>query len=283
VAGTEPETWADPSLVHVWGPRYSTFVVPEVDAPLFTLGRYPDDDRGRRIAEETATRLEQALHGQRMRDRDAVSEMTGHPYHIRYATTTGRVRIRWEGALAPTVWTVPAPDIQPEEARLQLARRFLHVFGPTTARSFASWAGIGPGAARVAFEGLASELIQVGTPIGDGWILADDEADMRAKAVARAPARLLPSGDAFYLLWDADRELLVGDAKRRNELWTSRVWPGAVLVDGDIAGIWRRSGPDVSVAPWRKLSKGEREAVEAEAASLPLPGLKRAIRVAWED
>ena len=67
---------------------------------------------------------------------------------IRYAAPTGTILIRWEGARAPTIWTVPAPDVDPHDARLELARRYLHVFGPTTSESFAKWAGIGATAGR---------------------------------------------------------------------------------------------------------------------------------------
>ena len=70
------------------------------------------------------------------------------------------------------------------------------------------------------------------TPVGEAWILARDEAAFRAAPGPAAPARLLPSGDAYFLLYGADRELLVPDAGRRGELWTPRVWPGALLVGG---------------------------------------------------
>ena len=113
----------------------------------------------------------------------------------------------------------------------------------------------------------------VRTPIGDGWILAADEATYRAPPVSAAPARLLPSGDTFFLLQGADRELLVPDAARRQMLWTSRVWPGAVLVDGEVVGTWRRSQAVVTVEPWQKLTAAQRNAVEEEAASMPLPGV----------
>jgi hypothetical protein len=282
VEGTRPDAWADPSLVQVWGPRFSVFVVPAEDAALFTLGRYPDDARGRRVAEETAARLNDVLDGRRMRDRDAASEMVGHPYHIRYATTTGTIRIRWEGALAPTIWAVPRPSIEPGDARRELARRYLHVFGPSTAPGFANWGGIGSREARATFDGLAAELALARSPVGEGWVLADDETSFRAPPDPAAPARLLPSGDAFYLLWGAERELLVADATRRAELWTSRVWPGAVLVDGEIVGVWRRSGSDVSIIAWRKLDPKESADVEEETAALPLPGLNRPIRVRWD-
>jgi hypothetical protein len=121
----------------------------------------------------------------------------------------------------------------------------------------------------------------VRTPIGEGSILTKDEPTFRAAPGRAAAARLLPSGDAFYLLQGIDRELLVPDVKRRGELWTSRVWPGAVLVDGEVAGVWRRANTDLSIDAWRRLSRAERAAVEAEAASLPLPGLRGPIRVRW--
>ena len=282
VAGTRPDALDDPSLAQVWGPRYSVFVVAEEDAPLFTLGRYPDDARGRRMADETAMRLAEVLRGRKLKDREAVREMAGHPWHIRYATTTGTVRIRWEGALAPTVWTVSKPDIEPFDARLELARRYLTVFGPGTAASFSTWAGVATKAAREAFDALAGSLTAVRSPVGEGSILAADEGSFRAPPDAPAAARLLPSGDAFFLLWGLDRQLLVADSRRRGQLWTSRVWPGSLLVEGEVIGTWRRSNADISIAPWRRLTPGERTSVEDEAATLPLT-LDREIRVTWQD
>lgn len=70
-------------------------------------------------------------------------------------------------------------------------------------------------------------------------------------------------------------------ANHRPLLWTSRVWPGAVLVGGEITGTWRRSDAELTVQPWRPLTAAERESVEAEATSLPLPGLTRPITVDW--
>jgi hypothetical protein len=64
-------------------------------------------------------------------------------------------------------------------------------------------------------------------------------------------------------------------------LWTSRVWPGAVLVGGEVVGTWRRAGATLDVDAWRRLSGQERGAVEAEARSLPLPEAGRGIAVRW--
>ena len=61
------------------------------------------------------------------------------------------------------------------------------------------------------------------------------------------------------------------------------MWPGAVLVAGEIVGTWRRASADVTIEPWRRLTRAERAAVEAEAASLPVPGLDREIGVRWRE
>lgn len=207
----------------------------------------------------------------------------GVPHNsLRYAAATGTVLMRWDGARQPVVWTVEAPEIDPRQARLELARRYLHVFSPTTSSAFAKWAGIAIGEARTAFALLASELTAVRTPVGDAWILAEDEAAFRAQSGPAAPARLLPSGDTYYLYWGADRELLVPEPTQQAALWPSRVWPGALLVSGEFAGIWRRAAAEVSIETWRRLSSAaERKAVEAEALSLPLPGLDGPLTVHW--
>jgi hypothetical protein len=221
------------------------------------------------------------LDGRRIPFGQAGHEMGVVHNSLRYAAPTGRVLMRWDGAKQPIIWTVPAPSMGPQQARLELARRYLHIFGPATAASFADWAGIQPTDARSALEALGSELAPVRTPVGDAWILAEDEAALRAQSRPTALARLLPSGDTYYLLWGADRKLLVPEAKRRATLWTTRVWPGALLVNGEIVGVWRRSSGEVWIEAWRRLSSAERKAAEAEAVSLPLPGLDRPIAVHW--
>jgi hypothetical protein len=282
VEGTGPFTWEDPALVQLWGPRFSVYVVDRRDLAAFSLGRFPDDARGRAVAQDLAARLRAAL-GDRPVLHEEAARALGEPHNsLRYAATTGTVLIRWSGARQPTIWIVPAPTVEPMEARLDLARRYLHFFGPTTAQAFAEWAGIGSAQAAAAFDALGGELMPVRTPIGDGWILAADEPTFTAAAPPPADARLLPSGDTYFLLQGADRQLLVPEADRRAQLWTSRVWPGALLVRGDIVGTWRRAGPTVTIQAWRRLSNGERHAVEAEADQLPLPDLPRQIRVRWE-
>src|SRR6185369_14004717 len=66
VADTGPSTWVDASLVQLWGPRFSAYVVAARDLAVFSLGRLPDDARGRRVAEDLAARLHAFLDGRAM-------------------------------------------------------------------------------------------------------------------------------------------------------------------------------------------------------------------------
>jgi len=222
VAGASATAWEAPGLVQLWGPRFSAYVVAAEDAPVFTLGRMPGDARGLARAHETASRIRAVLEGRSLPFGAVGRAMGVPPNSLRYATTTGTVLIRWDGA-----------------------------------------------------------LVQVRTPVGEAWVLSEDEAALRQKPGPVARAWLLPSGDACYLLWGADRELLVPEAAHRAALWTTRVWPGALLLAGEIIGVWRRSAAEVTIETWRPLSRAARAAVEAEALSLPLPGLAASVAVRW--
>lgn len=66
---------------------------------------------------------------------------------LRYAATTGTVAIRWDGARAPTIWTIAATKVDPTDACRKLARGYLHISGRR--RRIGSLAGQGsPGAPR---------------------------------------------------------------------------------------------------------------------------------------
>ena len=267
-----PEIWDDDAFVQVWGAALGHLRRAWQRGSRDLHGRSSPRralPRGRARAEDLAGRLGRAfLAGRTAVDND-VHRGIGVHNALRYAATTGRVLIRWEGARAPLVWTVPRPAIAPLDARRELARRYLHVFGPGTSASFAKWAGVTAKEGTAAFDGL--ERVPVRTPLGDEWILASDESLLREPVVRPTAVRLLPSGDAYWLFYDAARRaFLVPDLREREALWTPRVWPGALLVAGELAGTWRRQRTEVLLEPWRSLTAAERDAVDTEIASLPL-------------
>ena len=280
VDSVDPRGWEHPSLVQVWGPRFSAYVVAADDWAPFTLGRMPRSGGRRKTAEEIVTRLADFLGRERMEYSAAGHAMGVQPNSLRYGTLTGRVMIRWEGSGKPLIWLVDPPDISEDDARRELARRYLHVFGVGTAGSFGSWAGVNTTQAKLTFEEVAAELIPVSSPVGAGFALASQEADLRAKAGGSSEVRLIPSGDNYYLLNGADRELLVPDDTRRPELWTSRVWPGAVLIGNEVVGIWRRRKSKVTISAWRDLSQAQKQRIEAEAEAFPLE--EQPISILWD-
>jgi hypothetical protein len=94
--------------------------------------------------------------------------------------------------------------------------------------------------------------------------------------------RLLPPSDPFLRL---DRALLVPDPNRRRrvlpEIGQSPGYaPGAILVDGAVAGVWQRQAGRVRLAPFEPLSGSVADLVEAEARRMPIRGGITSVR--WD-
>jgi hypothetical protein len=130
-----------------------------------------------------------------------------------------------------------APPAAPpvEDPGGMLAHRFLWAYGPSTPSLFAKWAGIAPSHAK-ALWARAGELQEVTLEGKRAWALASDH-DAFADPPAVTGVRLLGGYDPY--LAGRDRELLLPRAEDRKRLWTILGNPGAVLLDGAIAGTWR--------------------------------------------
>ena len=210
--------------MQIWGPRYSVFVVRSATWRLHAR-QVPDDERdgtcrGRRSSPaRSRTRLACST------ARSAMHSVSTQLASLRHDDRHDADPVGRRASAGRLVG--PAARGGSESGSLELARRYLAVFGP--ARPKGSSTGRASGQGRPGdFDALEGSVIPVRTPTGDAWILTGDEEAFRRPAGPTAAARLLPSGDAFYLVWGTDRELLVSDARRRGALWASRVWPGAV-------------------------------------------------------
>src|SRR5439155_15984049 len=87
VEATYSSSWEDPSLVQVWGPRYSVYVVSARDRAIFTLGRLPDAAHRRRRAQDMAGVLDTFLAGRRLNDND-VQHALGVGQAVKHARRT---------------------------------------------------------------------------------------------------------------------------------------------------------------------------------------------------
>jgi len=174
------------------------------------------------------------------------------------------------------------PEAKPvEDPGAELARRFLRAYGPARPKLLAGWAGVAGSHA----DGLwrrAGELTEVDLEGKKAWVLAGDEVALADPPNAEG-ARLLPNLDP--LTAGRDRELLVPDPAVRKKIWTVLGGPGAVLLDGEIAGLWRpaKKGAKlvVTVEPLGRLTRAAKDALAAEADRVaPFRGAKTA-ELAW--
>ena len=167
---------------------------------------------------------------------------------------------------------VEPPAGDPTVARAELARRFLHCFGPSTPQRFAQWTARSPRDAKAAFDLISDQLAQV--EVGGkerGWLLASDLGALESPP-SPSGVRLLPTQDPY--LQQRDRATLVPDPSARKKVWQPVRGPGAVLADGEIVGTWRGRTAGgrmrVDVEPFGRLRRGGRAEIEDEADRVAL-------------
>ena len=284
VDDVRPDSWEDPSLVQIWFRGGADYIVPRADVGIFTLGSYPRDPGRAAALERLADDVHRAAAGA-MTPVSDVSARLAHenPTAVRNSAMTGRVHIRWD---ASNIWLIPVdrPDIDVEDARRELARRFLHWLGPATKADLARWTGTSPADAAVTWRSIEAELAPVEVEGTSRSMLAAD-LDTLEHAEPISGARLLPMDDPYTKL---DHQLLVPDAELRGRA-LPRVGhspgyiPGAVLVDGEIVGGWQRQGRKVTIHPFpaTKIGAAAREDIEREALAMPIAG-PRPPSVAWD-
>lgn len=273
VEETQPDSWEDPSLVQIWFRGGADYIVPREDVGVFTLGSYPRDEARAAELERLADDIHRLTEGETLHVREVQARL-GHdlPTAIRFTSLTGRVHIRWD---ASNIWLIPAdrPDIDVEDARRELARRFLHWLGPATRPGLARWTGVTPRDATETWKSIENELVAVEVNGDTRFMLAADLDDL-LNAQPIQGVRLLPLDDP---LTKTDKELLVPDPDLRRRVLpalgeSAGYLPGAVLVDGEIVGVWQRQQRKVRVEPFRKLGAKVREVIETEALTFPVAG-----------
>jgi hypothetical protein len=271
--------WAAPSLVQTWAPRGAVFVVPRDDLAVFAVGIVPRDPELRRLVHELAARAGRSVTEERVRGGEASvvgpvpSALAAHfrkgPVP-RLAFAVGGVELRWD---ARTTSLLPGPplDADEEEARRELARRFLRSLGPATPELFAAWAGVAEGDARETFRAIAGELVAVEWEGGVGWLLAAD-ADALAAAEPLEGTRLVPFG--------GDPVLQPGyEGWPRREGLPPWACSGLAVVDGEAVAAWGRRGQRVTLMALGALSARQCDEVEREASSLPVTAAR--VEVMW--
>ncbi len=267
VRDCEPSAWEAPGLIQTYSPRAAVYVLPAEDFGVFTIGRMPLDPGEQQSIQALAERICGEFAGTERRH--------GHP-ELRGACATGRVVLRWTTS-ALYAREVPAPEIDFREAHLELCRRHVRAFGPTTAETFGWWAGLSRPDARAVWSWLGDELLPVELEGRAAAILASDEDAVRS-APAVTGARFLVASD--LRLFGADRYgLFAGPGQKSRIELNDWHHPHGLMVDGEIRGAWGRRQGAIELRVAGRLAAAERDEIEAEALSMPIPGARMSVRV----
>jgi hypothetical protein len=257
----EPSAWEDPRLIQTYSPRWAVYVLPKDDFGIFTVGRLPRDPADRQALEDRAARACAELAAQPGPARRV-------PGDDRAVCATGRFAVRWTTS-ALQVWEQPPPSIEPEAARMELCRRHVHAFGPTTAAAFAWWAGVSSRDARHTFDVLGAELAPVDYDGHPAWILAADENTIMTAEPMRG-VRFFVASD--LRLFGQDRTgLFVGPGLLPHTSLHDSFHPHGLVIDGSVVGAWGRRAGRVSVRTSGPLPPATRRAIQDEAESMPIP------------
>lgn len=181
-------------------------------------------------------------------------------------------------------WVAPAPAPARPQALADLARRYLAAYGPAGPDDLAAWSGLPKPDLRLAWAGIADEVLAVEADGQPAWLLKTRTEWLDDPLPAQPVVRLLPAFDT-YLLGYRDRRLSVAPEHARHIHPGGGILHPALLVDGRAQGVWRsgrkRDRLEVVVAPFADLSAPVQAGLEAAAADLGrFLGLPADLRVA---
>jgi hypothetical protein len=176
----------------------------------------------------------------------------------------------WTYGLRPSYRAAPISPaaldtIEPAEATVELARRYLAAYGPATAADLAQFSTCYRPTARAALAALGDELVEHTGPDGKPIVdladapLAEEDLDL--------PPRLLGMWDNVLLAHTDRTRLIPADYKSTVIRRNGDVLP-MLLVDGYVAGVWRPVEKGIEATAFRRLSRAAWEGLAAEAADL---------------
>jgi Winged helix DNA-binding domain len=291
--------WKRKTLVKTWLMRGTLHLVPAEDLPLFTAAMRTRSMRMRNSWLEYVQLSEpeflalveaigEALNGQVLTREELVEKVArGRPEHIRQVMRSGWGMILKPVArrgllcfgpsrgqsvtfVRPQQWLSAWREVDPNEALLEVARRYLRAYGPATQEDFARWWGHWSGVGKAAWSGLGDELVPVAVAGRRADLLASD-AERIAKQRTAESVQLLPAFDP-YLMGHSSRDHIV-EAANLSKVSRTAGWISAVvLVDGQVAGTWTHVAPKgtlrITVEPFRRLTAKTMAEVRRRADSL---------------
>jgi len=201
-----------------------------------------------------------------------------HLYEMPFRLAALRAGLELEPGTSPPVLR-PVPGFERAARtppRYDVIRAYLRLLGPATPKHVAAYIDAPVKDVTALWP---ADLVEVSVEGEIRWLLSADASGLTSERVKTT--RLLAPFDLF--LQARDRPTLVDDPARAKALWPVLGRPGAVLIDGEIAGMWRprKLGKHfrVQVELWDTVSSSIREAISEQAERLaayrqvPLSGI----------
>lgn len=190
------------------------------------------------------------------------------PYLLQRATFEGLICHGPRAGREPTYvlldeWIQPSAGIPHDEALARLAQRYFSSHGPASLKDFAWWSGLKISIARQGLEMVRSSLANVKVNGEERW--AGRDFDLGA---VTPRAHILPPFDE-YLLGYKDRSLVLDPARTKKVNAGGGMPKPTVLLDGVVAGIWKRSIKknvvQINIEPFDRLEEAQVDAIQAAA------------------
>lgn len=150
-----------------------------------------------------------------------------------------------------------------DEALAYTVRRYLAAFGPAARGDVSQWSGVPVRELERGLEALRLRRLRDDA----GRELLDLPRAPLAAADAPAPPRLLPRWDEL-LLAHKDRTRVLPEEYRKTVIHKNGDVQQTFLVEGFVAGLWRREGERVVLEPFAPLPRAARRELEDEARRL---------------
>jgi DNA glycosylase AlkZ-like len=153
---------------------------------------------------------------------------------------------------------------QGDEALVAFAQRYFVSHGPATVQDFAKWSGLAAADARHGLEAVKDQLLHETLNGSDYWF-----SPATSPALIASPTAYLLSVYDEYITGYKDRSLIAESEVAAKLFRMGAALTYVVVIDGQIAGSWRRTltkeAVVITINPFTRLTKAEQRAVAATA------------------